>query len=329
MYSTNTKPVLEQLDPPLSPRECLPTMDDLPSEDPEEPGLPDEFHDLQPHLLSRTLSLTGYSRDRIFRASDMNLYYDVNHPLWHKRPDWFLVVDVPRLYEQQRLRKSYVVWQEGVAPYIVVEFLSPGTEAEDLGRFYQALTRRSSAGAESDPADPSITQPPSKLIVYEQHLRVPHYVVYNRVNQQLRHFKLNGGHYQEQAIQSEAPMIWLDDLDIGLGIWLGEFDDIQEHWLRWCDRDGNWLLTDTEQEQQAIEQQRIAIEQQQIAIEQERAAKEQERAAKEQERAAKEQALAQLKQTAQNLLSGGMEISQVAQIMSMSVEEVEALLKNK
>jgi hypothetical protein len=48
-----------QLDPSRSPQESLsaaglPTMYDLPSEDPEEPGLPDEFHDLQPQLLSRT-----------------------------------------------------------------------------------------------------------------------------------------------------------------------------------------------------------------------------------------------------------------------------------
>ncbi len=50
-------PSIEQTDPPRSPRETLPTMYDLPSEDPEEPGLPDEFHDLQPQLLSRTLRL--------------------------------------------------------------------------------------------------------------------------------------------------------------------------------------------------------------------------------------------------------------------------------
>ena len=29
---------------------AFPTMCDLPSEDPEEPGLPDEFHNLQPQL---------------------------------------------------------------------------------------------------------------------------------------------------------------------------------------------------------------------------------------------------------------------------------------
>lgn len=46
-----------QTDPPRSPRETLPTMYDLPSESPAEPGLPDEFHDHQPDLLSVTLSI--------------------------------------------------------------------------------------------------------------------------------------------------------------------------------------------------------------------------------------------------------------------------------
>ncbi|MEB3191640.1 MAG: hypothetical protein VKL42_14980 [Snowella sp.] len=41
-----------QTTPPLSPRETLPTMYDLPSEDPEKPGLPDEFHLLQPELFA-------------------------------------------------------------------------------------------------------------------------------------------------------------------------------------------------------------------------------------------------------------------------------------
>jgi Uma2 family endonuclease len=57
---------IAQTDPPRSPRETLPTMYDLPSEFPEEPGLPDEFHDLQPQLLSRTLTLRDYGRDQWF-----------------------------------------------------------------------------------------------------------------------------------------------------------------------------------------------------------------------------------------------------------------------
>jgi len=70
-----------QTDPPRSPRETLPTMYDLPSEDPEEPGLPDAFHDYQPQLLRDTFHPPRYTPDRFFVASDMNLYYTVHH-LW-------------------------------------------------------------------------------------------------------------------------------------------------------------------------------------------------------------------------------------------------------
>ncbi len=122
----------EQQDPPLSPRETLPTMYDLPCEYPEEPGLPDEFHILQPDLLSVTLHLPDYAGNH-FVGTDLNVYYDVRHPLWHKRPDWFLSVGVPRLYDGHDLRRSYVVWQGGVSPLVAVELISPGTEKEDLG----------------------------------------------------------------------------------------------------------------------------------------------------------------------------------------------------
>jgi Uma2 family endonuclease len=84
----------------------LPTMSDLPREDPEEPGLPDEFHDVQPHLLRLTCRPRRYWPKRLFTGTDMNVYYDLKHPRWYKKPDWFVAVDVPRLYEQKDLRLS-------------------------------------------------------------------------------------------------------------------------------------------------------------------------------------------------------------------------------
>ena len=75
---------IKQTNPPRPPHETLPTMYDLPSENPEEPGLPDEFHYLQPQLLSTTLQLANYSADEVFSVGDMNLYYDVRHPNWYK-----------------------------------------------------------------------------------------------------------------------------------------------------------------------------------------------------------------------------------------------------
>jgi len=183
---------IPQSDPPRSPRETLPTMYDLPSEFPEEPGLPDEYHDLHPQLLSRTLTLAQYSREDWFTGSDLNVYYDVQHPLWHKRPDWFLAVGVPRLYDGDDLRRSYVVWQEGRSPEVVVELLSPGTEQGDLGRFFE--------GADADFPSPALEGngsserlPPEKFTVYERYLRVPYYVVFNRYSGVLRFFQLVGG----------------------------------------------------------------------------------------------------------------------------------------
>jgi Uma2 family endonuclease len=125
MYQTNSSELVQK---------PLPTMYDLPSEDPQEPGLPDEFHVFQPQLLRETCQVKTYAADDIFIGTDINLYYDSRHTLWQKRPHWFLVLGVPSAKRQEDLRWSYVVWQEGVSPFLVVELLSPGTEDEDLGR---------------------------------------------------------------------------------------------------------------------------------------------------------------------------------------------------
>lgn len=237
----------EQTDPQRPPKETLPTMYDLPDEDPEEPGLPDEFHYLQPNLLSATFRLTDCTADRIFTAGDLNLYYDLRHPLWHKRPDWFAVVGVPRLYENRDLRRSYVIWQEEVSPAIVVELLSPGTEDEDLGR-----TERNE------------DSPPTKWEVYEQILRVPYYVVYDRFGNQLKAFHLVGEQYQE--LDLPEPRLWMPTLKIGLGVWQGMHQGIERRWLRWYDASGNWIPTESE----IAEQERQRAEQAQQQAEQER-----------------------------------------------------------
>ncbi len=70
-----------QTDPPHPAKEALPTMYDLPSEYPEDSGLPDEFHIFQPQLLRETFSLPDYPKDQVFVATDLNLYYDTHHPL--------------------------------------------------------------------------------------------------------------------------------------------------------------------------------------------------------------------------------------------------------
>lgn len=220
-------------------------MYDLPSEAPEEPGLPDEFHDLQPQLLSATLRLSQYSDSEFFTGTDLKLYYDVRHPQWYKRPDWFLALGVERLYNGTDLRSSYVIWQEGITPFVVVELLSPGTEKEDLG------DRSESTATIEGPAIPKIvsmplTQPPSKWQVYEQILRVPYYLVFSRYTDRLRFFKLEGGSYQEQNVDSQNPRIWIPEINLGIGLWQGQFEGIERQWLRWYDAQNRWIPTDAE-----------------------------------------------------------------------------------
>jgi Uma2 family endonuclease len=328
---------IPQTDPPRSPRETLPTMYDLPSEDPEEPGLPDEFHDLQPQLLSATLRLQNYAKDQIFTGTDLNLYYDVHHPLWHKRPDWFLALGVPRLYDGKDLRASYVVWQEGVNPFVVVELLSPGTENEDLGRY--AESRTDDALGTSVPAvEPEISPsngqstkavPPGKWQVYEQILRIPYYVVFSRYDNRLRAFRLVGGHYQEQNLDASNPRIWIPELDLGLGLWEGEFDGIERSWLRWYDAQGNWTLTEAEHQQQRAERQRqrAVQERQKAEQEQQRAEQQQQRAEQEQQRAEQQQQRAdaaedQLRQVVMNLLQANLSVTQVANMTGLTEEQV-------
>ncbi|MGB3236982.1 MAG: Uma2 family endonuclease [Geitlerinemataceae cyanobacterium] len=243
-----------QTGPPKSPRETLPTMYDLPSENPEEPGLPDEFHDLQPQLLSLTFVPPEVPPSQLYTASDLNFYYDVRHPQWYKRPDWFAVVGVSRLYDEVDLRLSYVVWQEGVNPFVVVELLSPGTESEDLG------------GEETEGNGRIVlAKPPRKWDVYEKILRVPYYVVFSHYTSQLRVFRLVTGNYQESVL--ETPGLWMPEIGLGLGIWHGEFLGIRRVWLRWYDAQGEWLLTPEERERQRTQWERQRADSAQAQLE--------------------------------------------------------------
>ncbi|MBU7583438.1 MAG: Uma2 family endonuclease [Nostoc sp. TH1S01] len=219
-----------QTEPPRPPQETMPTMYDLPSELIGESGLPDEFHCIQADLLTETCQPANYSSAEILLASDLNLYYDPRHPLWYKRPDWYMVLGVPTAEQQQELRLSYVIWQEGVAPYLVVELLSPSTEQEDLGQTLREANK-----------------PPTKWEVYERILRVPYYVVYDRYENNLRAFKLNGAGYE--AISLLNNRFWLKELGLGLGLWQGTYQQTTGLWLRWYNT-ANWIPTLKEQAEQ-------------------------------------------------------------------------------
>jgi Uma2 family endonuclease len=222
-------------------------MYDLPSEEIGDAGMPDEYHVQQAVLLNQTFRPTTVSPDEVFSAVDMNLYYDVRHPLWYKRPDWFGVIGAPRLYEGRDSRLSYVVWQEGVVPLIVVELLSPGTENEDLGRTLR-----------------DVTKPPTKWEVYERILRVPYYAVFSREGAELRIFQLRGSRYARAKMRGGRCVI--PEAGLALGLWQGGYHGQERVWLRWHSKSGSLILTPAEQAEQERVEKEVALEQ----LEQER-----------------------------------------------------------
>lgn len=137
-------------------------------------------------------------------------------------------LDKKRAAQQQDLRQYYAKWQEGIAPYLVVELLSPDTASEDLAKNLRGLRSR------------GITQQPTKWDVYEEILRVPCYVTYDRYTNDLRAFTIYGSCYQPIAISENR--FWLKKLGIGLGLWQGVYQDVSGLWLRWHDESG-WLPT--------------------------------------------------------------------------------------
>ena len=278
---------------PRLPSDTLPTMYDLPSEDPEEFGLPDEFHDFQPKLLRETCKPKTYPSSEYFIGADINLYYDGRHPRWYKRPDWFLSLGVTVASRQEDMRWSYVLWEEGVSPFLVVELLSPGTEDQDLGSKIRELGK-----------------PPGKWEVYERILRVPFYVVFDRYQNEFRVFALDGGRYRQEKIGDEQ-RVWFDELELGLGVWQGVHQGFDGKWLRWYEASGEWIPTDAEARHLAETQ-----------VDSERSARVEAETQVDSERSARVEAEAKLTAAIAPLIGLGLTVEQIANSLGLTVERV-------
>ena len=301
LVTTNPSSLTEWRSTPL----LLPTMYDLPSEDPEEPGLPDIFHGLQPQLLDETLYLPQYADDGVFHAFDLNLYYDPEHTGWYKRPDWFFAL-APRLYKGLVARSSYVMWEELVAPTVVIEFLSPGTEAEDLGPFVQNPRRRRGS---------KLGKPPAKFVVYEKILKIPNYIVFDNATKRLRFFRLVGDRYEEQVVSPNNPRLWVPELNLGLGLTLSTVRGFTNPWLRWCDASGHFFPTPAE----AYQAETTAAQAETTAAQAEAAA------AIARLNAAQQESEQQQTRSILKMLTMGLAGEQVAEVLGVAVEEVRSV----
>ncbi len=183
-----------------------------------------------------TSSLYSSRPEEVFIvAANVGIYYNIAQP--PIVPDVFLslAVQTPQNWWEKRNR-CYLIWEFGKPPEVAIEIVS------------------NKKGGELS----------SKLEIYQQ-TRISYYVVYDP-NQQLSEsilkiFELRGARY------FETETTWLEQVNLGLTLWEGEFEGRRDNWLRWCDQEGNILSTgdelaqDAEQRTQEAEQRTQEAEQ--------------------------------------------------------------------
>ncbi|ACK71798.1 protein of unknown function DUF820 [Gloeothece citriformis PCC 7424] len=223
-----------------------------PSLEPEQEG--DEFEFIEPDISDliieddtpvdswlsekqqRLLTASAYSslqREIPFVAlANVGLFYAFKQPPLVPDVMLSLGVSVPEDWSQKKNR-SYFAWNMGKLPDVAIEIVS-NRVGNELG---------------------------SKLEDYAK-ARVAYYVIFDPLRclkgDILYVYELQGLSYHL------LDNYWMEDVQLGLTLWQGLFEGTEYNWLRWCDREGNLLLTGdekAEQERQRAEQERQRAEQ--------------------------------------------------------------------
>ena len=173
-------------------------------------------------------------------GQDCGIYWRMTDPPERgaEAPDWFYVPNVPPMLDN-KIRRSYVLWQELIPPLIVLEFVSGnGSEERDKTPLFDKEGN---------------TQKPGKFWIYEQVIRPAFYGIYEVQHASIELYQLLAGEYC-LVPPNESNRYSISPLDIELGIWQGEYQNVELPWLRWWDNQGDLLLTGQERAQQAEEQ---------------------------------------------------------------------------
>ncbi|WP_448573593.1 Uma2 family endonuclease [Trichothermofontia sp.] len=205
-----------------------PTQDDLPCDD----GVPMESqrHKLQMDLLIDALIPWLEAREDGYVGGNMFVYYSLKQVRNQdfRGPDVFVVLNVPK-----GERKSWVCWEEGKPPDVVIELLSVSTQDADKGE---------------------------KKEIYQNQMRVAEYFWYDPFNpDDWAGFQLHGT-YQPITVNPQGQLV-SQVLKLGLSRWSGTYQGVSTTWLRWVNLDGTLLPTTTELAQQQAEQAQQQAEQ--------------------------------------------------------------------
>ncbi|HAA28208.1 MAG TPA: hypothetical protein DCE56_11695 [Cyanobacteria bacterium UBA8553] len=178
-------------------------------------------------------------------GQDCGIYWRLTDPPERgaEAPDWFYVPNVPPKLNGE-VRRSYVLWQELIAPLIVLEFVS-GDGSEKRDKTPLSLSERETQ------------QKPGKFWIYEQVIRPAFYGIYEVKRASVEVYHLVDGEYHLLPV-NERGHYPISSLEVELGIWQGYYQNLELPWLRWWDAQGNLLLTGQERAERLAAQLRAA-----------------------------------------------------------------------
>jgi Uma2 family endonuclease len=231
----------EEMRSGLLPPELHPNIEDLVTED--DTPVDSVYCEKQHRLLTESLHNSWDGGGRKFVAfTNVGLFYAIKEP--PIVPDVMLSLDVEvRQDIANKSARSYFMWEYGKPPDVVIEVVSNKEGAEDT----------------------------KKLEVYNR-LRIGYYAIFDPLGQlsqrPLRVFQMNTYRYVEMT-----EPIWLPNVELGLRIWEGQYEDFHASWLRWFGTDGKLLKSGYElaraQQARADEEKARADEQKARADQQE------------------------------------------------------------
>ena len=223
----------------LSSVQMPPTQAELPCDD----GIPMETqrHKFQMDILIDTIQPWLDQRTDGYVGGNMFVYYSLaqlkNQDF--RGPDFFAVLGVPKTE-----RLSWVVWEEGKPPDVVIELLSESTASNDKS---------------------------AKKLIYQNQMRVSEYFWYDPFNpNDFAGFDLNSGAYQRIALNEKNQLV-SKVLDLALVRWQGNYRGVDATWLRWATLDGDLFPTSGEMvgiAQQRAEQEKQRAEQAELQLRQ-------------------------------------------------------------
>lgn len=177
------------------------------------------FSELQQRLSIEPLKNSKIDwTDRDFMAcANVGVYYAKKQP--PVIPDMFLSMDVKRPKSwREKKDKCYFAWRMGKMPDLVLEIVS------------------NKVGGEAD----------AKLALYAR-LGVPYYVIHDPdlllSKEELKVYRLVANEKYELI---QEPYHYIPEINLGIQLWKGVFEEEDTLWHRWCTKEGTNLMTSKE-----------------------------------------------------------------------------------